>query len=699
MAYSLLSRAFGPLKANLPCLVTEAGSGIPAIILGSSTGGVVSDLGHCLLDGSGNLNVYVDDSKTWVTTVDSGATPGPVDVLSSTQIASVASSASFDWAALPSAMNKVDWGVRTSATGFNVFRMIPPSEWVNIQAGISVMDHSAAIQSALTNNLSVYLPEGHYNGSNLTLRYGQLVTGGSRFTTWIMSSANAPVFTLGGSEVGGLNIGFVHIQDIRIMGSLAAGASQHAIRVVPQQSFCTVARVHIVTMGGNGIDFRGTVTASGNDQWHVVDTKIEQCVGYAVSADAQLATSIFENVEAYGNRTGGWLLQSTGGYRLDNNLFIRCHTRTNVSPTNLVCNGWDIGVGVQNSTWINCWCEGNGNTITPDTNRVSAGWKISTGANSHLTFIGAKNSVQSRGFWITGNTTGVEIRGPSFLLMSQFRSSADILVDAGSSVEIINPYNQNNPLIISIVDNLSSVKYQGIAIPSATTRIARGSEYKFNDGTLTRFLAGGATANTYGATVSGTAGTPFVTATAGHSLRIGDHVQITGAGTSGALLHAYIISMNATDLVITLDRNLVTTVSGVTCNNGNNLPSQGTFTCVVSGGTTAGAGSGYSGQVGTYTIDEYGYATVNYAATWTGHTGTGATLIPVPLTCAESNFNAVSLSSYTFGAGNYPIACIFIGAVNIQPAFYADGGANTALPLDTAATIRGNIRFKVAVPV
>jgi hypothetical protein len=568
--------------------------------------------------------------------------------------------------------------------------------------GDGTTDDTAAIQAALTAHLRVYVPSGTYLVTGLTLRYGQKFVGASIFDTYIKSVTNAPIISLGGAEAGGLNIGFVEIDGFRLLGSTSAGTSQHGIRVVPQQSFNAVRNVHIVACGGNGVDFRGTVTSAGNDQWTFEGCKIEQCVGWGVKVDTQLATSIFSQIEVYANQAGGWSFQSAAGYKLDNNLFIRCHTRNNASATaGGVCNGWEVGSGVQNCTWMNCWNESNGNTAgNPDSNRVSAGWKINTGAFAHLTFIACKNSVQSRGFWITGNTTGVKLEAPSFLLMSQFRSSADILIDAGSAAEVINPYNQSNPLVISIVDNLSAVRYQGVAIPGATARIARGSEYRFNDGTVSRCLAGGATAGTFGGgTWAGSAGTNTITGSSGHTLRIGDHVLIPGAGTAGATLHAYITAMNVTDLVATLDRNLVTTVTVASVQNGDRQMSQGSFTCIVSGGTTAGTGSGYSGQVGTYTIDDYGYATVNYAATWTGHTGTGSILIPVPLTCAESNFGFMSVSSYTYGAGNTPVAAIFAGAVSIQPQTFVDGGAATALPIDPAATVRGNIRFKVTLPV
>ena len=89
MAYTLLSQSFGAAKANLPVTITEASTGVPAVILSSATGGLVNSNGDTFLDASGNLSCYVDGDKTWAVKVDSGATQGPpVGLLSSSQVAS-----------------------------------------------------------------------------------------------------------------------------------------------------------------------------------------------------------------------------------------------------------------------------------------------------------------------------------------------------------------------------------------------------------------------------------------------------------------------------------------------------------------------------------------------------------------------------------------------------------------------------------
>lgn len=112
MAYALLSQSFGASKANLPVVIVETSTGIPAIILSSATGGLVNSNGDTVLDGSGNLSVFVDDSKTWTVNVDSGATAGPAGFLTSAQIAVGATSVAgvkSDGSLVNSAGTSIGW--------------------------------------------------------------------------------------------------------------------------------------------------------------------------------------------------------------------------------------------------------------------------------------------------------------------------------------------------------------------------------------------------------------------------------------------------------------------------------------------------------------------------------------------------------------------------------------------------------------
>jgi hypothetical protein len=69
MAYSLYTRSFGSENANAKVYISEEITGLPAIILSNSTGGLVSDRGFTTLNSSGKLSAYLDVSRKWVITI------------------------------------------------------------------------------------------------------------------------------------------------------------------------------------------------------------------------------------------------------------------------------------------------------------------------------------------------------------------------------------------------------------------------------------------------------------------------------------------------------------------------------------------------------------------------------------------------------------------------------------------------------
>jgi hypothetical protein len=77
MTYSLYTQSFGQSFSNANVLITEVGTGAPAIILTSPTGGVLNSQGQAKLDNLGNLFVYIDNSRTWNVAVFDGITTGP----------------------------------------------------------------------------------------------------------------------------------------------------------------------------------------------------------------------------------------------------------------------------------------------------------------------------------------------------------------------------------------------------------------------------------------------------------------------------------------------------------------------------------------------------------------------------------------------------------------------------------------------
>ena len=65
MAINLYTASYGLANANAQVLITEVGTGLPAIVLATSTGGEKSSRGQATLDSSGNLSVYIDTARSW----------------------------------------------------------------------------------------------------------------------------------------------------------------------------------------------------------------------------------------------------------------------------------------------------------------------------------------------------------------------------------------------------------------------------------------------------------------------------------------------------------------------------------------------------------------------------------------------------------------------------------------------------------
>src|ERR1700761_2474128 len=63
--YTLFTASYGINYANLRVRILEVATGVPAIVMASATSGILSSNGNALLDASGNLSVYLDNSKTF----------------------------------------------------------------------------------------------------------------------------------------------------------------------------------------------------------------------------------------------------------------------------------------------------------------------------------------------------------------------------------------------------------------------------------------------------------------------------------------------------------------------------------------------------------------------------------------------------------------------------------------------------------
>lgn len=65
MAYALYTQSFGTANANGEVRIVNSTTNVPAIVMSSATGGVISSNGFATLDASGNLSVYIDTSDTY----------------------------------------------------------------------------------------------------------------------------------------------------------------------------------------------------------------------------------------------------------------------------------------------------------------------------------------------------------------------------------------------------------------------------------------------------------------------------------------------------------------------------------------------------------------------------------------------------------------------------------------------------------
>lgn len=60
MTYALFTQSFGLSKANSPVNITRADTGVPAVILSSTSGGVLNHSGRATLNSIGDLSVIID---------------------------------------------------------------------------------------------------------------------------------------------------------------------------------------------------------------------------------------------------------------------------------------------------------------------------------------------------------------------------------------------------------------------------------------------------------------------------------------------------------------------------------------------------------------------------------------------------------------------------------------------------------------
>lgn len=119
----------------------------------------------------------------------------------------------------------------------------------------------------------------------------------------------------------------------------------------------------------------------------------------------------------------------------------------------------------------------------------------------------------------------------------------------------------------------------------------------------------------------------------------------------------------------------------------------GTFTPVLSGSSTAGAGT-YTAQLGKYKrIDKQVFYTIDLV--WTAHTGTGnCVLTGLPFTSTNDvylNPANIITTGLTYTANNYPVAYVDVNTTGVTLLQVpTGGGAYTSVPITNSGSIRIN---------
>jgi len=148
-------------------------------------------------DEDGEFRFYAA-SGTYDVTVDSSKLPAPIefpgvilfdpdDVNAPLREELVATDGAalvgFDWAPVPAAINKTDWGVQTSRNGVSALRFIPPAQWTAIQSGTSSYDCTADLQAWINaickdtpDAPAGYLPAGRYRKTGVLTIPRQYIT-------------------------------------------------------------------------------------------------------------------------------------------------------------------------------------------------------------------------------------------------------------------------------------------------------------------------------------------------------------------------------------------------------------------------------------------------------------------------------------------------------------------------------------------
>lgn len=136
-----------------------------ALTIANTNPVVANARGEVIMYGSGNYRIILKDSfgntiydRDNIETNDGIAN----SILNSLALTSGANLVGFDYASVY-ASNTLGWGVQTCGTSFNLWRLIPPSEWAEIANGTSTFDVATLLNTAISTRKDVFVPPGKYS--------------------------------------------------------------------------------------------------------------------------------------------------------------------------------------------------------------------------------------------------------------------------------------------------------------------------------------------------------------------------------------------------------------------------------------------------------------------------------------------------------------------------------------------------------
>lgn len=135
----------------------------------------------------------------------------------------------FEFAPIPSAINKIDWAIKSSQNGESILRWIAPSLWADIFGFTSASDVTAAFVTAAARGVQIYVPDGLYNvtHSNIVCADGAEFSGSGT-----LKDLSTPTVTAGNP-----NFGFIRItKNNKISGLKFIGQNNRLHAVVGQSS-------------------------------------------------------------------------------------------------------------------------------------------------------------------------------------------------------------------------------------------------------------------------------------------------------------------------------------------------------------------------------------------------------------------------------------------------------------------------------